>query len=644
MHFKHPEVLYFLFLLLLPILVHLFQLRRFKTEVFTNVRFLKELVVQTRKSSKLKKYLLLATRLLLFTFLIIAFAQPFFEAKDQKNATNELYIILDNSFSMQAKGKKGELLKRAVQDLLEHAPENTTFSLLTCTDNYWNTDIKTIQKELQNLSYSATPFQPERLLAQVKAHQSAFKKDIVIITDAVGLDAKAFGKPQEGEQLYFILPEAEKTNNIAIDSVYLHQTLDQFYEIGVSVTAHGDGFKDIPLALYNQGKLVAKTLVNFETPKQQLKFNLPKEDFHGYVSLNDNALDYDNTYYFSLSKPQKNNVISIGDTNASAFLKKIYTPDEFNYTHYELQNLDYNALEKQDAIIVNGLQDIPSSLQTTLKTFIAKGGNVVVIPTANANISSYNALTKALGGGYSYGDWQVREQLISKINFDHPLYRSVFEKKTTNFQYPKTKGSYQIQTAIPTVLEYNDQTPFLSATTNGIANLYYFAAPLQNDWSNFCNSPYLVVPTFYNMALSAQKAGINALVIGDSKPFITQSTLDKDEIVSVTNEKESFIPVQQIMNQKVKLTFNENPKSAGNFKVDRKGQFLENLSFNFARTESNLTNRNTSIADDFKEIDSTDRLFDTLQADRDATQIWKWFLLLTLLFVVLEVAIQKWVK
>ncbi len=644
MHFKHPEVLYFLFLLLLPILVHLFQLRRFKTEVFTNVRFLKELVVQTRKSSKLKKYLLLATRLLLFTFLIIAFAQPFFEAKDQKNATNELYIILDNSFSMQAKGKKGELLKRAVQDLLEHAPENTTFSLLTCTDNYWNTDIKAIQKELQNLSYSATPFQPERLLAQVKAHQSAFKKDIVIITDAVGLDAKAFGKPQEGEQLYFILPEAEKTNNIAIDSVYLHQTLDQFYEIGVSVTAHGDGFKDIPLALYNQGKLVAKTLVNFETPKQQLKFNLPKEDFHGYVSLNDNALDYDNTYYFSLSKPQKNNVISIGDTNASAFLKKIYTPDEFNYTHYELQNLDYNALEKQDAIIVNGLQDIPSSLQTTLKTFIAKGGNVVLIPTANANISSYNALTKALGGGYSYGDWQVREQLISKINFDHPLYRSVFEKKTTNFQYPKTKGSYQIQTAIPTVLEYNDQTPFLSATTNGIANLYYFAAPLQNDWSNFCNSPYLVVPTFYNMALSAQKAGINALVIGDSKPFITQSTLDKDEIVSVTNEKESFIPVQQIMNQKVKLTFNENPKSAGNFKVDRKGQFLENLSFNFARTESNLTNRNTSIADDFKEIDSTDRLFDTLQADRDATQIWKWFLLLTLLFVVLEVAIQKWVK
>ncbi len=101
MHFKQPEILYFLFLLIVPILVHLFQLRRFKTSFFTNVRFLKELAVQTRKSSKIKKRLLLTTRLLLLTCVILAFAQPFFEAKDSKNATNEMYIVLDNSFSMQ---------------------------------------------------------------------------------------------------------------------------------------------------------------------------------------------------------------------------------------------------------------------------------------------------------------------------------------------------------------------------------------------------------------------------------------------------------------------------------------------------------------------------------------------------------------
>ena len=116
MQFKHPEILYFLFLLVIPILVHLFQLRKFKTEYFTNVKFLKELALQTRKSSKLKKYLLLATRMLLLAFMIIAFAQPFFKAKDSKNISNEMYIVLDNSFSMQAKGQKGELLKILLQN------------------------------------------------------------------------------------------------------------------------------------------------------------------------------------------------------------------------------------------------------------------------------------------------------------------------------------------------------------------------------------------------------------------------------------------------------------------------------------------------------------------------------------------------
>src|SRR5690606_32096129 len=122
MHFRHPEILFFLFLLIIPILVHLFQLRRFKKQYFTNVRFLRALSIQTRKSSKIKKWLLLASRFLLLAAVIIAFAQPYFPAKDAKGESNELFVILDNSFSMQAKGQKGELLRRAVEDLLEHAP------------------------------------------------------------------------------------------------------------------------------------------------------------------------------------------------------------------------------------------------------------------------------------------------------------------------------------------------------------------------------------------------------------------------------------------------------------------------------------------------------------------------------------------
>ncbi len=642
MQFKHPEILYFLFLLVIPILVHLFQLRKFKTEYFTNVKFLKELALQTRKSSKLKKYLLLATRMLLLAFMIIAFAQPFFKAKDSKNATNELYIVLDNSFSMQAKGQKGELLKRAVQDLLEHTPENANFSLITCSENFWNTDIKSIQKELQNLKYSASPFQLENLLAKIKAHKSAFNKDIVVITDAVGLKPNQVSKTKDGENLYFITPEAEKTDNIAIDSVFINQTMDNFYEIGVKLNAYGEDFKDIPIALYNKNKLIAKTLVNFETKNKTINFTIPKEDFHGSVSISDNSLEYDNNYYFSLAKPQKSNVISIGEPEKSGFLSKIYTAEEFNYSNFSLQSLDYNLLDKQDAIILNELKDIPQALQTTLKSFVEKGGNVVLIPSSESSVQNLNTFLSNFGG-IQFKTIGASEKMVTKINFSHPLFSSVFEKKIDNFQYPNTKTSFEISNSAPMVLGYSDQTSFLCAIQNGISSVYVFAAPINKTNSNFQNSP-IIVPTFYNMGQNAQKTGINALIIGENKPFIVETKLGKDEIVNVKNDKESFIPIQQILNSKVKLTFNDNPKEAGSFSVYNNNQPIENISFNYNRTESNLANINTDAISDFKEISNIDSIFDTLQANRADNQLWKWFVILALLFVALEVLIQKFVK
>jgi hypothetical protein len=642
MQFKHPEILYFLFLLVIPILVHLFQLRKFKTEYFTNVKFLKELSVQTRKSSKIKKYLLLASRLLLLTFLILAFAQPFFKAKDSKNATNELYIVLDNSFSMQAKGQKGELLKRAVQDLLEHSPENANFSLITCSDNYWNTDIKSIQKELQNLKYSASPFQLDNLLAKIKAHKSAFNKDIVVITDAVGLQPNQVKITKEDENLYFIIPEAEKTDNIAIDSVYVNQVLDNFYEIGVKLDAFGEDFKDIPIALYNNKKLTAKTLVNFESKSKTINFTIPKEDFHGYVSIVDNGLEYDNNYYFSISKPEKSNVISVGDVEKSGFLSRIYTADEFNYSNFSLQTLDYNLLDKQDAIVLNELKDIPQALQTTLKSFVEKGGNVILIPNAESSASNLNTFLSAFGG-VQFKSLNNSEKMITKINFSHPLFGSVFEKKVENFQYPNTKTSFDLNSAAPMVLGYSDQSSFLSAIQNGFSSVYVFNAPINKGNSNFQNSP-LIVPTFYNMAQNSQKAGINASIIGESKPFIVETLLTKDEIVNVKNASESFIPIQQILNNKVKLTFNDNPKEAGNFDILNKETPIGKLSFNYNRSESNLTNANPDAVSDYKEINSVASIFDTLQADRSDNQIWKWFVILALLFVAIEVLIQKFVK
>ena len=642
MQFKHPELLYFLFLLVVPILVHLFQLRRFKKEYFTNVRFLKALAIQTRKSSTIKKWLLLACRLLLLAFIILAFTQPFFEAKDSKNNTNELYIVLDNSLSMQSKGKKGELLKRAVQELLENLPEKTTFSLLTNSETFWNTTKKEIQFELQNLSYSGIPFQAESLLTQIQAHKSAFKKDIIVITDAIGLEKKQLQSIRKEDNAYFIIPKAEQKNNIAIDSVYIKETLENFYELNVDVSSQGDTNQNSSIAIYNGTKLIAKTVVQLEKNKKTIPFTIPKQEFHGHIAIDDNGLAFDNNYYFSILKTQKIAVLSIGEAEKSNFLSRIYTNDEFEFHNSTLNSLNYNAIDKQNAIVLNENEAIPTALQTTLKSFVQKGGNLIVIPSQKSNTSALNGFLNSIGN-IQINTLGTTEKKITKINFAHPLFSSVFESKVSNFQYPKTKSNFEILGTNSAALYYEDGKSFLTSIVNSQGSISVFSAPLNTTNTNFQQSP-LIVPTFYKMATLHINNGVNARIIGDGTPYLVAAILSKDAVLSIKNKDEEFIPIQQAINEKVKLTFNDYPEKAGNFEIYNQKTAIENISFNYNRAESQQSNTTEASLSEFKISESISAVINQLQSDRTDSQIWKWFVIFALLFLIIEMALIRFLK
>jgi hypothetical protein len=641
MQFKHPEILYFLLLLVIPILVHLFQLRRFKKEYFTNVKLLKELQIQTRKSSKIKKWLLLATRLLLLACLILAFAQPFFDAKDNTNKGNELIILLDNSFSMQAKGTKGELLKRSIQELLEELPENQQFSLLTNSEVFWDTDIKSIQKELQNLKYSAMPFQLDYLINQVETKKKNTKKDYVIITDAVQSESKKASDLVENNIVYFIQPDAQNKTNISIDKVVISQVLDQFYELKITLQAFGETENEVPLSVFSNNKAVAKTMAKFENQKTEILITIPKNDFHGIISIEDNSLSYDNDYFLSISKPEKANIIAIGNSDKNNFLSRIFTTDEFNFKSTELATLDYNQIENQEAIVLNELEDLPVALGTTLKSFYEKGGNIVLIPNAKNTPSQLNAFAKNFGG-LNYTQLSASTKQITKINFSHPLFQTVFEKKVTNFQYPNVKESFGLS-GITNILQYEDNAVFVGSTTNRLGTFYAFSAPINKQNSNFQNAP-LIVPTLYNMGQNQGKTGINAYTIGENENLILETILAKDEVVSIEKEGYSFIPMQQILNTKCKLSFGDYPEEAGNFDVIKANNSLKKISFNYPRTESDLTQVTTANFENFTKVNNIATVLNDIASERTSNEIWKWFIIATLLLLLTELLIQKFVK
>src|SRR5690606_11044789 len=107
---------------------------------------------------------------------------------------------------------------------------------------------------------------------------------------------------------FFVTPEAEQRSNTAVDSAYINNITDNFYELTINLSAYGELASEMPIALYNHQKLVGKTVANFESAQKSVTFTIPKEDFQGFAEITDNGLPYDNRLYFSISKPKKSRV------------------------------------------------------------------------------------------------------------------------------------------------------------------------------------------------------------------------------------------------------------------------------------------------------------------------------------------------
>ena len=115
MAFLHPALLWALAALAIPVLIHLFQLRRFKRIDFPNVRFLAEVSQQTRARKKVQHWLVLLARLLALACLVLAFAQPYLPSATgaTKAGDRAVSLYIDDSFSMDGRNAQGRLLDQA---------------------------------------------------------------------------------------------------------------------------------------------------------------------------------------------------------------------------------------------------------------------------------------------------------------------------------------------------------------------------------------------------------------------------------------------------------------------------------------------------------------------------------------------------
>ena len=640
MQFKHPELLYALFALLIPIIVHLFQLRKFQKEAFTNVAFLKEVTLQTRNSSVIKKWLTLLTRLLLLAALIVAFAQPYTSKKNSLNTKTETVIYLDNSFSLQAKGTQGELLKRAVQDILSNIPEDENISIITNDKTFRNTTIKAIRNDLLQLDYSQNQMGFDAVLLKSKTFFSKDEsrvKNLVLISDFQQQENNFNPKVDSLISLHAVSLKPVNTSNISVDSVYISKTTATNIDLTIKLKNIGDPIDNVPVSLLNGNNLIAKTAVSIQDVAST-NFTIPaNEMINGEITIDDTQLQFDNNLYFNINKAEKINVLSI-NTSDDSFLKRIYTDTEFNYSSVRLNQLNYSDIDRQNLILLNELDEVPNALATALNDFISNDGFIIVIPSEDISIASYNNFLLQSGMGFIA---QIpAEKKITTINYSHPLYSNVFDKRVDNFQYPKVNSYYTFQSENTSkILQFEDGKPFL---TTG-KNLYVFASALNSKNSNFKNSP-LIVPTFYNIAKRSFQISNLYYTIGQENNFDVNVTLQQDEILSLEKADINLIPQQQYFNNKVSITSNETPNSAGIYAIKNKTETIQNISYNYNRSESNLIYQDISGLNNIITSDTITQLFDTIKSDSKINELWKWFVIFALVFLLIEMLILKYLK
>ncbi len=641
MQFKHPELLYALFLLLIPIIVHLFQLRKFKKVDFTNVAFLREATLQTRKSSQIKKWLVLLTRLLLLAALVFAFAQPFTSKTNSFKTEKETVIYLDNSFSMQAKGNQGELLKRAVQNIITAIPEDEKVSIFTNDATFKNTTIKAIKNDLLKLDFSSKNISSESALLKSKTllkNKSNTLKNIILISDFQEDNFEIKNDLDSLTNLNLVKLSPVNKNNVSVDSIYISETNPTSIKLKVTLKNNGASIDNLPVSLYNNNKLIAKTSVEL-TKEAITTFSLPSnQEINGKITIDDSNLKFDNTLFFNINRASKINILSING-NDDTFLKRIYTNSEFKYTSAALNQLNYNTIEKQHLIVLNELNNIPISLSSALKQFSSQGGSIMVIPAKAINRDSYNQLL--INYTSSIDDLVTSEKRITTINYAHPIYNNgVFEKQVKNFQYPKVNTFYNlVSTSLSRVLQFEDGKIFLGQKDN----TYIFSAALNQNNSSFKNSP-LIVPTLYNIAKQSFKLSELYYIIGKENTFDIETTMQQDAVLSLISESVNIIPKQQYFNNKVVINTSETPSKAAIYSIKNKNETVQNVSYNYNRKESKLVYKDLSLVKNATISDSITEVFDNIKSYTKVNALWKWFAIFALALLIIEMLILKFFK
>ena len=680
MQFANPWFLIALSAIAIPVLIHLFNFRRFRKVYFTNVRFIEELKLQTQKQSKLKHLLILLARILTIIMLVLAFAQPFRPLNRrlvQQHALNSVSVYIDNSFSMESKGRQGSLLDEAKRKTLEilaaHKPADQ-FHLLT--SDFEGRHQRWINRdEVQGL-LPEIPFSPAtRPLNTVLARQqdmfqsASTNKNIFILSDfQKSTTLPEHLSPDTSANLFLLPLEASQSENLYIDSCWFDSPVQQLNQLSIlHVRIRNAGNTDqekIPVKLLINGQQRAIASVNCKagSPAEiSLSFtNQQPGFFHAVLSLTDYPITYDDDFYFTFEVQSRYKVLCINDKVSNVFLDNLFGKDSaFQYLAVQVKSLDYSAVTDYNLVIISELQSFPSGLTQALQALIDQGGSLCIIPPENPDQAAWTEFMNQYGIG-AFRGVDTLDAKVRNLDPSQLLFRDVFDKVPENLDLPEAFSHLSL--AFPatshanTILAFENDDPFLVSYGLHAGTIYLFTAALRESSTNF-GKHVLFVPTLYRMALLSLPIRPLFYTIGQDAAIPVQGYAGKgDDVLRIkqVGQDYDFIPENKLSGSKRMLFVHNQVRQAGNYILTDGGKEVAGLAFNYDRQESMLDFYTSEALKELVSksglkhihvLDATEKPLTQLIEDLNrGVRYWKVFALLALLFIAAEIGMLRFWK
>lgn len=672
MNFIAPEFLYALSILIFPILIHLFNFRRFKTVYFSQVRFLKNIKQETQSTSKLKHLLVLISRCLAITTLVFAFAQPYFPSKETYNNQGKkgVSIYLDNSFSMLADESEGSLLEVAKNKALtitKAYSASDRFQLLT--NNFGSNEQRWMNRENFILALQAVEETPIfRTLNQVqnRMNQTANDEGLILerylISDLQQVNVN-FSELKDTAEYYIIPVQSQNSKNLNLSHLSFSTPFhlpNQLENIALTIKNEGKNEAlEIPTQMFLNNKLKSPFVVNL--PEQDsiiraFSFRNPTSNqLNGKLVIKDYPLTFDDTLYFSYPIQSQIKVLSLFEEQPNPNISALFLNDSLIQFKNEItSNINYQQLASNQLIILDQVIGLSSALRQELKKFVSNGGSLGIFPNSEMNLKEVNDLLSSLSIG-TYNSLIKSEAVVASINQQADLFKEVFDELPKNIQLPRVSNYWNIRsqsrTLVERLMEYRNGKSFISLFRAGKGKVYLSSVGLLEEQSNLVNHA-IFVPLLYNMALQAGIQQPNYYSINQSSFRLPMSTSTESPI-HITGHGLDFIPAQQYLQNELKIELGDEIKKAGHYQLVQNENIIGQLSFNYDRKESQV---DTYTPQEFMELAAIEKLnFQLLNEKNDVlrskiekidqgTPLWKYFIILALIFIAIEIILLRYLK